>query len=77
MHPGLASPLLSPAWPWLYAHSEYEANEYITARLAADEDLVTDDITAADLCYPTCNKGTIRILTQQWKIIVTLVLLIH
>ena len=58
-YPGLPiaypSDLLNPVRKWLRDHHEYLAGEYLMHRLYHDKRIATDDISQADLCFPSCS----------------------
>ncbi len=50
------STILDPAATWFWVHNEYYASRYILHRARHDSQLFTDNITEADLCFPSCDN---------------------
>jgi hypothetical protein len=50
-----ANKTLAPMQEWLKVHNEYLASTYLLHRLYHDQRLSTNNISEADLCYPSCT----------------------
>jgi hypothetical protein len=49
-----ANKILAPVHEWLRVHHEYLAGTYLLHRLYHDRRLSTNNLSEADLCYPSC-----------------------